>query len=102
MRKDVLGKEWCNFQLRIYLRMTHTPLVRAPVSEVSAMLVATTHFLTPSGAFWKILACRSEGSCEYIGRTASGGESSRSDSRSGGEGGHIRSLFLYVHVFTHN
>jgi len=36
----------------------------SPVREVSAMLVATTHFLTPSGAFWKILACRSEGSCE--------------------------------------
>ena len=53
-----------------------------PVSEVSAMLVATTHFLTPSGAFWKILACRSDGSWEYIGSMASGGESSSSDSRS--------------------
>lgn len=53
-----------------------------PVSEVSAMLVATTHFLTPSGAFWNIFACKSLGSCEYIGNMASGGASSNSPSRS--------------------
>lgn len=39
-------------------------LMDPPVREVSAMLVATTHFLIPSGAFWKILAWRSEGSWE--------------------------------------
>ena len=58
---------------------THT---HGPVSEVSAIFVATTHFLTPSGAFWNILACRSDGSWEYMGRMASGGESSNSDNRS--------------------
>ena len=46
------------------------------------MLVATIHFLTPSGAFWNILACKSDGNCEYIGNTASGGDSSISSRRS--------------------
>ena len=53
-----------------------------PVSDVSAMLVATRHFLTSPGAFWKILACRSLGNCEYMGRMASAGGSSSSPNRS--------------------
>ena len=35
-----------------------------PVSDVSAIFVATTHFLIPPGAFWNILACKSLGNCE--------------------------------------
>ena len=46
------------------------------------MLVATRHFLTSPGAFWKILACRSLGNCEYMGRIASAGGSSSSPNRS--------------------
>lgn len=56
--------------------------ITLPVREVSAILVATTHFLTPSGAFSNILACKSEGSWEYIGSIANGGASSRSAKRS--------------------
>jgi hypothetical protein len=52
------------------------------VREVSAIFVATIHFLIPSGAFWKILAWRSLGNWEYIGRIARGGASSNSSSLS--------------------
>ena len=30
------------------------------------MFVATMHLRTPRGAAWKILPCKSAGSCEYI------------------------------------
>lgn len=53
-----------------------------PVSEVSAMLVATTHFRKPSGDRWNILAWRSDGSWEYMGSTESCGALSISASRS--------------------
>lgn len=60
----------------------HYKYKHKPVSDVSAMFVATMHFLTPSGAFWKIFACRSEGSWEYIGKIASWGAFSNSPSLS--------------------
>ena len=41
-----------------------TYMMPSRVSDVSAMLVATTHLRRPPGAFWKILACRSEGNWE--------------------------------------
>merc|ERR1740124_1907091 len=46
------------------------------VRLVSATFVETIHFLTPLGAASNIFACRSAGSCEYIGSTSNGGESS--------------------------
>ena len=45
--------------------MTYT--MPSIVMEVSAMLVAKTTFLTPSGVGSKISACFSDGSVEYIG-----------------------------------
>lgn len=59
-----------------------TKMIPSTVSDVSAMFVATTHFLIPSGDLWKILACRSDGSCEYIGRMDSSGAFSISVKRS--------------------
>jgi hypothetical protein len=46
------------------------------VKEASAMFVAMTHFLEPSGAGSKILDYISDGSAEYTGRIMSSGASS--------------------------
>lgn len=64
------------------LLITHRDWYNLPVRDVSAIFVATIHLRIPSGAFWKIFACRSLGSCEYIGRIARGGASSSSSKRS--------------------
>jgi hypothetical protein len=53
-----------------------------PVSEVSAIFVATMTFLRPSLVASKILACKSAGICEYIGKMASGAGSSNCAKRS--------------------
>lgn len=57
-------------------------MIPSTVNEVSAMFVATTHFRKPSGDFWKIFACKSDGSCEYIGNTVNCGALSISPSLS--------------------
>ena len=71
-----------------------------PVSDVSAMLVATRHFLTSPGAFWKILACRSLGNCEYMGRMASAGGSSSSPNRSENNSSKTVSQSVFLEVFS--
>mmetsp|Transcript_12415 Transcript_12415/g.45919 ORF Transcript_12415/g.45919 Transcript_12415/m.45919 type:complete len:207 (+) Transcript_12415:989-1609(+) len=52
------------------------------VREVSATLVLTTHFLQFCSEALKIRACRSAGSCEYIGSRRSGGAWSMLEMRS--------------------